>query len=425
MVLNKRNLTCFFSSLLLFFPLFADERGTSRPLNSRCLSCHSIESTCNKKYRINENNFYTSVHSNLKCTDCHQVTLRDDREAIPHKKDIPDVNCTAKCHKEDSQLKPRSSPRYYPDSVHGKAYVERGVQDAAKCWDCHTKHNIKKTSNLESTVNRKNIPVTCSVCHEDINVIVKYNIHCEKPYQEYMKSVHGKALFKDGLLLFAAVCTDCHGVHNIKGIGEPYLMAKKPETCGKCHILIYNEYKESIHGNEALKGNIDVPLCIDCHGEHDVTSPLDEDALTYPTNISDTCSTCHARPEIMQKYDIPEDRVESFIQSLHGIAIGYGYKAVANCTSCHGVHDIKPAKDPSSKVNPSNLAKTCGQVSCHPGMPEKIAMAKIHTDISQKKSGAPYYVQKIFLWIIFVAAIITIIWFVPGFIRKIKLLKKK
>ena len=132
-------------------------------------------------------------------------------------------------------------------------------------------------------------------------------------------------------------------------------MAKNSKTCGNCHILIFDEYKES----------------------------------------------------------------------FHGIAMGYGYEAVVNCSSCHGVHNILPAKNPLSKVNPANLAETCGQESCHPGMPEKIASSKIHIDVGQKKSGVPYYIQQILLWIVFTTAIITLIWFVPGFIRKIKLIKNK
>jgi len=423
-LLKKKKYIPFFLFSLFIIPLLAEEKGRANSFNLKCLSCHGIETDCEEKFRINENNFFSSEHGHFKCTDCHQITQENVEGDIPHKKDLPIVNCNEKCHQEKKQIKPGLSPLYYPDSVHGKAYLEREVQDVAKCWDCHTKHNIKKTSNLSSTVNRKNIPLTCSICHEDMNVIVKYNIHCEEPYQEYMQSVHGKALFKDGLLLFAAVCTDCHGVHNIKGVGDRYLMAKRPETCGKCHILIFNKYKESIHGQEALNGNIDVPLCVDCHGEHKIISPLDEEAPTSLKNVSDTCSTCHNRPEIMKKYGIPEDRIESFFQSFHGIAIGYGYKTVANCTSCHGIHDIRPADDLLSKVNPANLAKTCAQESCHPGMPEKIANSKIHIDISKKESGVPYYVQQIFLWVIFITAIITIIWFVPGFIRKIKYLKK-
>ena len=422
--LEKRKYICLFLSFIMcLVSLSAKEKSVS--INQKCLSCHSMESICEGKFKINEKNFFASVHANLKCVDCHKTTLRATKEDIPHEKDLLDVNCIANCHQLKQQTRPGANPLDYPSSVHGKAHLEREVQDAAKCWDCHTKHNIKRPSDLDSTVNKINIPLTCSVCHEDMNMIVKYNIHCEKPYQEYLQGVHGKALYKGGLLSLAAVCTDCHGIHDIKGVGEPSLMAKNPETCGKCHGLVFNEYKESIHGREALKGNYDVPLCVDCHSEHKMISPLEKEAPTSWKNINDTCSACHARKEIMQKYGIPEDRKESFSQSLHGIAVGYGYKAAANCTSCHGVHNIKPAEDRSSKVNPANLAKTCGQENCHPGMPEKIASSKIHIDIGQKKSGLPYYVQQTFLWLVFITSIITIIWFIPGIIRRIKLLKNR
>jgi len=383
--------------------------------NQKCLSCHTVDSLS------------ASVHANLSCTDCHQIVSTGGTKELPHqkKKDIPPANCAAKCHRENHLLKPGESPVYYPDSVHGKAFLQRGVQDVAKCWDCHGKHNIKKVQNPESTVNRKNIPLICSRCHENMSVIVKYHIHAESPYQEYMQSVHGKAVFEKGLVSFAAVCTDCHGVHNIQGVGEPHLAAKNPETCGKCHSLIFDEYKQSIHGREALKGNFDAPVCVDCHGEHTVASPQDKQSPTSKARIPDTCSACHARPEIMKKYGVPEDRIKTFIESFHGIAIGFGDKAEANCSSCHGVHDIRPADDPLSKVNPANLAKTCGQAKCHPGMSEKIAKAKIHRDINEKKSGAPFYVQKVLLWVLLVVVALTGVWFIPELIRRAKRSKTK
>ena len=412
-------------SLLGLFLLSGAVRPQESDLNRECLSCHGTEAECVDSFKINEDNLSSSVHSSLKCTECHRILPGEKESEIPHKKDLPDVNCTAQCHRETKKDETDTGPLLYPDSVHGKAYLERGVQEVAKCWDCHTKHNIKTASDTESTINRKNIPVTCSICHEDMQVVIKFNIHCEAPYREYLQSVHGKALLKEGTSSYAAVCTDCHGVHDIKGVGEPHLMAKRPETCAKCHDLVFNDYKESIHGREALKGNVDVPFCVDCHGEHNIVSHLAEEAPTSSKNIPDTCSTCHARPEIMSKYGIPEDRTETFIESMHGIAVGYGYEAAANCSSCHGIHDIRPASDPLSKVNPANLAKTCGQTDCHPGMPEKIADSKIHIAMSQKKSGVLFYIQQVLVWVIFAAAVITIVWFVPGFLRKIKLLRKK
>jgi len=353
------------------------------------------------------------------------ITAWAEGAELPHSKTLPDVDCTRVCHRQSEPLRPGESPLSYPDSVHGRAYLQRGNKEVAKCWDCHGKHNIKKISDPESTANRNNIPLTCSICHENMAVVIKYNIHRETPYQEYLGSVHGKSQPQAGLASFAAVCTDCHGVHDIQGIADPQRMAKKPDTCGKCHLRIFEEYKESIHGREALKGNVDAPLCVDCHGEHAISSPLSKGAPTSAARIPDTCSKCHARPEIMQKYGVPADRIGSFIESLHGIAIGFGDRAAANCTSCHGVHGILPASDPRSPINPANLPKTCGQKDCHPGMPEKIKNSKIHFSPSQKSSGPAFYVQKVLLWMIFVLAAVTILWFIPGFIRKIRLVKKR
>jgi hypothetical protein len=399
-------------------------RETASSLNSECLACHGAAAKTEDRLKINETLFSGSVHRELGCTDCHLIKPGEREGDLPHLRSLPDVNCTAACHQDDRQARPGLAPLAYPDSVHGRAYLERGNREVAKCWDCHGKHNIRRADDPESSVFRTNIPRTCSTCHEDMSVVIKYHIHSEMPYQEYMKSVHGRALFQKGLLHYAAVCTDCHGIHDIQGVGEPHLMARDPATCGRCHELIFGEYKDSIHGRQALAGNPDSPLCVDCHGEHGITSPQDKASPAYRSNVPDTCSSCHARPEIMRKYGISEDKIVTFIDSLHGIAVGYGSKAAANCSSCHGVHDIRPAADPKSRVNPRNLRSTCGQAKCHPGMPARIATAKIHIGPEQKNPKALFYVQRVLLILVAVLLVFTVVWLVPGFIKKIRLLKK-
>jgi len=404
--------------------LLAGQQAPS-PLNAGCLACHGSAAAGEAKLRVNETQFRSSVHKTLDCTACHVVRSDEAQKDIPHQKDIPAADCTAVCHREDRKARPGLDPLFYPDSVHGRAYLERGVEEVARCWDCHGKHNIRPAADPESSVHRKNIPLMCSSCHEDMAVVVRYHIHRETPYQEYMKSVHGRALFEKGLLQYAAVCTDCHGIHDIKGVVEPHLMAKDPQTCGRCHELVFNEYKESIHGRDTLAGNPDSPLCVDCHGEHGIVSPQDEGSPVSRQNIPDTCSACHARPEVMAKYGISEDKIATFINSLHGIAAGFGYKAAATCSSCHGVHDIRPASDPRSTVNPANLRRTCGQADCHPNMPEKIASARVHIGPDRTTSPALYYVQRVLLILVLILLAVTILWFIPGFIRKRTLLKRK
>jgi len=377
------------------------------PNTPACLACHG------------RNTLLGSVHAGLACADCHRLIPAaaaatppgKDEKSVPHARTLPPVDCTEKCHRAAGPTPAEPGPTAYADSVHGRG-LKRGEKDVARCWDCHGKHNIKPLRDPASVVGRANIPLVCSRCHENMSVVVKYNIHAESPYQEYMQSVHGKALTEKGLVRFAAVCTDCHGVHNIQGKGSPHLQAKNPETCGTCHVGIFNEYKNSIHGKEALQGNIDVPLCVDCHGEHKVASPKDAQSPTSKKNIPDTCSNCHARPEIMKKYGVPADRIETFIESFHGIAIGYGDKAEANCTDCHGVHNIRPALDPQSTIHPANLARTCGRPGCHPGMSEKIAQAKIHRRSGSKGTGTSSVIIGMLRWALLLVVAMTIVWFV-------------
>jgi len=58
-------------------------------------------------------------------------------------------------------------------------------------------------------------------------------------------------------------------------------------------------------------------------------------------------------------------------------------------------------------------------------MPEKIARSKVHIGPEQKRPAALFYIQRILLILVVVLLAITVVWFIPGFIRKTRLLKKK
>jgi cytochrome b subunit of formate dehydrogenase len=49
---------------------------------------------------------------------------------------------------------------------------------------------------------------------------------------------------------------------------------------------------------------------------------------------------------------------------------------VANCASCHGVHNILSSSDPKSSIYPKNLPATCGK--CHPGAGSRFAISQVH-----------------------------------------------
>jgi cytochrome b subunit of formate dehydrogenase len=80
-----------------------------------------------------------------------------------------------------------------------------------------------------------------------------------------------------------------------------------------------------------------------------------------------------------------------------------GSTTVANCASCHGVHDILPSSDPRSKINPAHLAQTCG--ACHPGANQKFIAAKVHLDGTQKAdlgSKVIALISRFYIWLIVV-----------------------
>jgi cytochrome b subunit of formate dehydrogenase len=77
---------------------------------------------------------------------------------------------------------------------------------------------------------------------------------------------------------------------------------------------------------------------------------------------------------------------------------------VANCASCHGVHDIKPSTDSTSRIHKANLAATCGE--CHPGANENFTKGLVHVIATQAngngEDGILYFVSSGYIILIVV-----------------------
>ncbi|MDP2912643.1 MAG: cytochrome b/b6 domain-containing protein, partial [Candidatus Omnitrophota bacterium] len=347
------------------------------PSNNDCLTCHD---------NIDIREYKASVHGPSLCTSCHS-----DARDIAHQEKPAKVNC-ANCHKYESLA--------YNASDHGQA-AKYGIP-AAGCPDCHGRpHAILDTRNAKSPAYRQNIPETCARCHDDEKRMAKYNLLEENPSATYRETVHGKALKEKGLAS-AAICTDCHGSHNLSSPANPksrIYWSNVPSTCGRCHENVLNTYLRSVHGKAVTAGKRDAPVCTSCHGEHTIRSHKDPESSVYPTVIAKkTCGQCHAAEKIITKYRLPAGRVETYLQSYHGLAGKFGVTTVANCASCHGIHDILPANDPDSDVNKKNLPKTCGK--CHPNAGGKLAKGSVHLAPSATQDRAVFYVTCIYILLI-------------------------
>ena len=197
-------------------------------------------------------------------------------------------------------------------------------------------------------------------------------------FASYQESVHGLATENGSKK--AAVCTDCHGAHEILPANDaksPIYKFNVPSTCGKCHAAVDATFMQSIHGQGISKGNGLSPVCTDCHGIHTIKSHANANSPAAEQNVSrDICARCHEGVRLSQEFGVPGNRVTSYFDSYHGLAARGGSMLAANCSSCHGVHNILPSSDPNSTINKANLDATCGK--CHKGVTQRFTLTRVH-----------------------------------------------
>jgi len=368
--------------------IIAQDAEEYEPIDSSvCADCHEAST----HGTIFSDDITHSAHDGLECLDCHV-----DRGTIPHRlPDEPfDVGCKGcrTCHDEAAE-------QY---QGHGRAVLGGTCEDMPHCSDCHGDHDILPSSVKRSTVHPTNLPQTCGKCHENLDITTKYEILIDHPIQIYNTSVHGQAT-KGGIYV-AATCNDCHSTggtaHKILGPGSPESSINHfniPQTCGQCHKAIEADFGDGIHGKLAARGQTDVPVCTDCHGEHGILSPDDPRSRVSRSKVAEqTCSPCHESAVLNEKYGVETDQLTTFIDSYHGLKSKAGDTHVANCASCHGVHRILPSSDPTSTINPANLQQTCGE--CHPNISEKMALSPIHGVGGQGlRTPAAEFIEKIYI----------------------------
>jgi cytochrome b subunit of formate dehydrogenase len=366
-----------------------------KPTNDECLACHG-DATLTKEVNgkpfslyVNPDTYKNSIHGGMfACVDCHT-----DLKSSPHDGTPAKVSC-ATCHADEQKI--------YDRSYHAKA-IKAGDGQAATCVDCHgSPHELLPASDPKSRVNHVNIPATCGTCHAQKQVM-EVSGHSTQPFLSYEDSVHGRAVAAGSEK--AAVCTDCHGTHEILAASDPNSSIFKfnvPNTCAKCHEPVKQEFMQSIHGQAVTRGNWQAPVCTDCHGIHTIKSHADPNSSVSAQNLARvTCARCHEGVRLSQEFGVAGRRVSTYLQSYHGLASELGSAVVANCASCHGVHNILPSSDPRSTINRANLVKTCGQ--CHPGVTDRFVAAKVHVDAplsADTGSIAVRWIRKFYLSLI-------------------------
>lgn len=219
----------------------------------------------------------------------------------------------------------------------------------------------------------------CFNCHAQLDGRVK------APADMFKNDIH----FRKGV-----TCASCHGGDSkeedmdkamnksIGFIGVPK-GAQVLKICAKCHNAEYTALSKSVHGESSTGKGMIVSNCVTCHGIHNIVPVKSPGSKVNGSSIVQTCAGCHSNASFMKSYNpgINVDQLEKYKTSVHGQRVFNGDSKVANCSSCHGSHDIKHVKDPNSKVYPTNIPSTCN--NCH-GNTEYMKEYKIPTDQYEK-----------------------------------------
>jgi hypothetical protein len=258
-----------------------------------CLECHQYAMTMTLKdgstlsLRVDKADLKSSVHYNLRCADCHFgfSTKEHPERFFSDKRDftIASAEICRRCH-FDKYTKTLESIHYnvltkgnlhapvcidchgghsiqagrpekirsarrcekchadiynvYVKSVHGEALISENNQDVPVCADCHTAHDIENPHLADF---RNNIPQMCGNCHANKPLMKKYGLSTAV-LQSYLEDFHGVTLTfykkQENAVRHIAVCTDCHGIHDItrtKGPNATGVKANLLKRCQKCH----------------------------------------------------------------------------------------------------------------------------------------------------------------------------------------------
>jgi cytochrome b subunit of formate dehydrogenase len=372
-----------------------------------CLSCHRGASQPHK-----------GGPATLGCTACHADAAKA-LAASAHKPGVKGAPNCYTCHESGhgvhsltcEHLQPTYGPRIcarchaketevYLKSAHARA-AAAGNGLAPTCDYCHGKAHTTEPVATDPQLSAEHQPVFCGGCHTGKRPTLESPFSIPDPRAALLASVHGKVNPETGT--YNANCADCHYLHDEQPAwhyaSSTHFM-NVAQTCGACHEREYELYTDSVHGLAVNAGLRDAPTCPNCHGDHGVVAVAEYEAGGRATRVVATCSSCHYSLALNAKFNLPNDRVETFERSYHGVVSEGGKTTAADCGSCHRVHDVLPASNPRSSVYPANLEKTCG--ACHLRVTERFVGTNVHRALERPRRSPGDYVAIVYIIMIVV-----------------------
>ncbi|MBI5541832.1 MAG: cytochrome c3 family protein [Bacteroidia bacterium] len=400
--------------------------GLYAQTNDDCLMCHEDHGLTKVKggktisLFADKNILNKSVHKSVLCASCHKDAAVAE---FPHPENLKPVECGG-CHK-NAQMQ-------FFTGIHGQA-LKLNAPYAPDCKECHGQHGILRHTNPKSLTYKMNIPVLCGKCHKEGSPVARlYNIPQSNILEHYSESIHGKGLYKSGLIV-TATCNDCHGNHLILPHTSPNSSIspnKIAGTCMKCHARIEEVHTKVIKRELWEKQAGSVPACSDCHPSHivkvkkieetvsnqlclkchenaethkmvngqKVSLKINKDDLINSAHKKIACTKCHSEVTVENKTERPcitnkkvdcsgchEEVSNIYITSGHGQAYFNNKESNAPyCTDCHGTHKVKTRYDDTSPTYRGSIPDLCGK--CH----NKNGKAVINTKLKEIDAYSDY-----------------------------------
>lgn len=350
--------------------------------DDQCSTCHDTEDF---RPQLSQ-----SVHQDLICNDCHSAIGSKLDEHPDNFERVETASCFV-CHSDIADE--------HKESIHGIS-LDKGIEEAATCWDCHGSHEITSVENPESPVHEDNLAQTCGTCHDDPEFAKKFGLITARSGLRFEDSFH-YTLMEQGVEMDMN-CSTCHGVHDIKNRIQPGSTISAyslNETCAQCHADVVHEYENSIHWIGAQKGLRVAPICSDCHSEHSSRAKdLADGTYSVKQFQEEICISCHQDPILTSRLGLSQAEAYSYQDSYHGLAVQRNDPNAAYCIDCHNVHDILPQSHPESAVSKENVRETCQK--CHPNATQVFSESYSHITQNEKAQKVESVVTTFYFWLI-------------------------
>ncbi|MBM2815105.1 MAG: hypothetical protein HW421_1867 [Ignavibacteria bacterium] len=161
------------------------------------------------------------------------------------------------------------------------------------------------------------------------------------------------------------------GINQVFSKKKPIIVGD--DLCENCHLTLEDKnllpaqaYATDIHKSKNI-------TCADCHGgdatTYDMDVAMDRNrgflGVPKPQDRMKMCIKCHSDEKRMKRLGsaLPTDQFKKLQNSVHGQPSSNNRGYIADCISCHGVHNIASPGNPASTVYATKIPALCG--NCH------------------------------------------------------------